>query len=83
MVQDIKSSWRATGLWPSSVAKLLTSPLVSENSNRTKETPNRNMRRSPECVVWIGRQKATLRKSVKLGNQLQQAIPLDGMDNPT
>ena len=36
--QIIKAGWRATGLWPKSMAKPLLSPLLLENSNSKKNT---------------------------------------------
>ena len=36
--QIIKAEWRATGLWPKSMAKPLLSPLLLENSNSEKDT---------------------------------------------
>jgi 4-hydroxybenzoate polyprenyltransferase len=35
----IKNGWKATGLWPKSMAKPLMSPLLLENSNMAKKTP--------------------------------------------
>ncbi|KAJ6437529.1 tyrosinase [Purpureocillium lavendulum] len=35
-VSNIKGGWKATGLWPVSVAKPLLSPLLLENSNKRK-----------------------------------------------
>jgi hypothetical protein len=35
----IKAGWKATGLWPKSMAKPLLSPLLLENSNSKKDTP--------------------------------------------
>ncbi|GAB0139100.1 putative DDE endonuclease domain-containing protein [Epichloe bromicola] len=37
---NIKGGWKATGLWPVSVAKPLLSPLLLENSNKGKEGAN-------------------------------------------
>jgi 4-hydroxybenzoate polyprenyltransferase len=37
--KNIKNGWKATGLWPKSIAKPLMSPLLLENSNMAKETP--------------------------------------------
>jgi hypothetical protein len=37
--QIIKAGWRATGLWPKSMAKPLMSPLLLENSNAVRNTP--------------------------------------------
>ena len=36
--KNIKAGWKATGLWPKSMAKPLMSPLLLENSNNPKET---------------------------------------------
>ncbi len=36
--KNIKNKWKATGLWPKSIAKPLISPLLLENSNPAKET---------------------------------------------
>jgi hypothetical protein len=37
--ENIKNRWKATGLWPKSVAKSLMSPLFLENSNKAKDIP--------------------------------------------
>jgi hypothetical protein len=37
-VKIIKAGWKATGLWPKSMAKPLISPLLLENSNAKKDT---------------------------------------------
>ena len=36
---NIRSGWKATGLWPRSLAKPLMSPLLLENSNKARKTP--------------------------------------------
>ena len=36
--KNIKNGWKATGLWPKSMAKPLMSPLLLENNNSAKET---------------------------------------------
>lgn len=36
--KNIKSGWKATGLWPKSMANPLISPLLLENSNKAKDT---------------------------------------------
>jgi 4-hydroxybenzoate polyprenyltransferase len=38
--QNIRSGWKATGLWPVSMAKPLLSPLLLENSNKPAKTPD-------------------------------------------
>ena len=35
--KNIKSGWKAAGLWPKYIAKPLLSPFLLENSNKAKE----------------------------------------------
>ena len=44
--KNIKSGWKATGLWPKSIAKPLISPLLLENSNKPKNTLNQALENS-------------------------------------
>jgi hypothetical protein len=41
--KNIKAGWKATGLLPKSMAKPLMSPLLLENSNKVKETPQNTL----------------------------------------
>ncbi|KJZ69712.1 hypothetical protein HIM_10906 [Hirsutella minnesotensis 3608] len=50
---NIKGGWKATGLWPVSVAKPLLSPLLLENSNKGKKKA-KNARNALESPVSIG-----------------------------
>ncbi|OAQ63892.1 transposase [Purpureocillium lilacinum] len=54
---NIKGGWKATGLWPVSVAKPLLSPLLLENSNKGKKDANNahNAFNSPSSMNdWHG-----------------------------
>jgi 4-hydroxybenzoate polyprenyltransferase len=79
-VQNMKSRWKATGLWPISMAKPLLSPLLLQNSNKptlTAANPlTSTLPRSlatPEgildkpAVVW-----STLKKTLELQQQFGQ-----------
>ncbi len=69
--QIIKAGWRATGLWPKSMAKPLLSPLLLENSNSKKDTlqATQSFNRPP---VIDSRQEIlfTPRKSTKIKAQV-------------
>jgi 4-hydroxybenzoate polyprenyltransferase len=47
----IKAGWKATGLWPKSMAKPLLSPLLLENSNSGKETLQASQSESIPSVI--------------------------------
>lgn len=86
---NIKGGWKATGLWPVSVAKPLLSPLLLENSNKRKKDAKsaHNAFRSPlttyewqsdaSQIAW-----STPRRSQDLKVQVVQFSQLDD-DVPT
>jgi DDE superfamily endonuclease/helix-turn-helix, Psq domain/Tc5 transposase DNA-binding domain len=85
-VSNIKSGWKASGLWPVSSAKPLMSRLLLENSNQTQDntseaqnTPISTSRwlEDSSQVVW-----STPRKSKELRDQIHQFTRLDS-DNST
>jgi hypothetical protein len=84
--KNIKNGWKATGLWPKSMAKPLMSPLLLENSNKTKETSKQasqslikgskvdwNSGTSP--IIW-----STPKKSVELKAQAAEFQKLQDQD---
>jgi DDE superfamily endonuclease/Tc5 transposase-like DNA-binding protein/Psq-like protein len=78
---NIKSGWKASGLWPISMAKPLMSRLLLENSNKSKETAS-EVQNTPYStsqllvdssqVLW-----STPRKSRELRDQIQFFTKLD------
>jgi hypothetical protein len=57
----IKAGWKATGLWPKSIAKPLLSPLLLENSNAKIDTPRASLSFERDSVIdfplevdWLG-----------------------------
>jgi len=80
-ISNIKSGWKASGLWPVSRAKPLMSHLLLENSNKSKEKPSK-MQNTPSSasqllldssqVLW-----STPRKSKELRDQIQIFTKLD------
>jgi hypothetical protein len=87
--KNIKSGWKATGLWPKSMAKPLMSPLLLENSNKTKETSNQSLESATggsksswntetSQVIW-----STPRMSTELKAQALAFQQLEEHDRPT
>ena len=67
----IKAGWKATGLWPKSMAKPLLSPLLLENSNSKKDTlqDTQSSNRppvidSPQDVLSIPRKSTEIKAQV-------------------
>jgi len=88
-IGNIKSGWKATGLWPRSMAKPLMSPLLLENSNSTKKRSNQatggqieghipDWTAETSLVIW-----STPRKSADLRSQVQAYHKLGETDNST
>ena len=84
--KNIKNGWKATGLWPKSMAKPLMSPLLLENSNLTKETPKQVLENSNQAsgvdwdikasqIIW-----STPKKSIELKAQAAEFQKLQNQD---
>jgi 4-hydroxybenzoate polyprenyltransferase len=78
----IKAGWKATGLWPKSMAKPLLSPLLLENSNSNKETPqaiqsfNRRLEiDSPQDVLSTPRKSTEIKAQVARFQTLKDSHP--------
>ena len=78
----IKSGWKATGLWPKSMAKPLMSPLLLENSNLGKKTPQavQSSIRSqkidlPEIILSTPRKSIEIKAQVARFEKLGEAGP--------
>jgi 4-hydroxybenzoate polyprenyltransferase len=71
--KNIKNGWKATGLWPKSMAKPLMSPLLLENSNRAKETPQQALQSLPggSEVDWNGGASPTVWSTPKKSTELK------------
>jgi 4-hydroxybenzoate polyprenyltransferase len=80
----IKSGWKATGLWPKSMAKPLRSPLLLENSNSEKNTPqaiqslDKSLRTDFPEAIW-----STPRKSTELKAHTTKFNMLEKHDSST
>lgn len=84
--QNIKSGWKATGLWPVSMTKPLMNPLVLDNSNQATTVGNSgllegfgrkdisNWDLDTSAVVWSTPKKADdLKDQLGLFNKLEQS----------
>jgi 4-hydroxybenzoate polyprenyltransferase len=87
--KNIKSGWKATGLWPKSIAKPLMSPLLLENSNMAKKTlsqPSQSLIEKSHIdwnsnalpVIW-----STPKKSTELKAQAAEFQKLQNQDHLT
>lgn len=77
----IKAGWKATGLWPKSMAKPLLSPLLLENSNASKKASQASQSltssttiESPQVVI------STPRKSTEIKAQVARFQELETQD---
>jgi hypothetical protein len=80
-ISNIKSGWKASGLWPVSMAKPLMSRLLLENSNKAKETAS-EVQSTPYSTSQLlidssQVQWSTPRKSRELRDQIQIFTKLD------
>ena len=63
--KNIKNGWKATGLWPKSIAKPLMSRLLLENSNRVQGTPqalqnfNNESKTDSPPIPWFTPKRST------------------------
>jgi 4-hydroxybenzoate polyprenyltransferase len=80
----IKAGWKASGLWPKSMAKPLMSPLLLENSNTAQNTPkaieslnNTLTIDTPQTLL------STPRKSTEVKAQVARFQTLDTSDSTT
>jgi hypothetical protein len=78
----IKAGWRATGLWPKSMAKPLLSPLLLENNNSKKDTlqaPQNSDRPlvidSPQDVLSTPRKSIEIKAQVARFQKLRDSNP--------
>jgi 4-hydroxybenzoate polyprenyltransferase len=78
----IKSGWKATGLWPKSIAKPLLSPLLLENSNAKKDTlqatqsfNGRSAIDSPQEVLSTPRKSTEIKAQVARFQMLGDSNP--------
>jgi 4-hydroxybenzoate polyprenyltransferase len=85
-ISNIKSGWKASGLWPVNMAKPLMSRLLLENSNKAKKTApeiqqtpvfTQQWAQDSSQVLW-----STPRKASELRDQIQIFTKLD-MDQST
>jgi DDE superfamily endonuclease len=87
--KNIKNGWKATSLWPKSMAKPLMSPLLLENSNIAKGTPNQASQSLIEGsrvsgtsgaspIIW-----STPKKSTELKTQAAEFQRLQDQDHLT
>ena len=74
----IKAGWKATGLWPKSMAKPLMSPLLLENSNAGPSTlqaleglPSRSIIDSPQVVLCTPRKSTEIKAQVARFQELE------------
>jgi hypothetical protein len=79
----IKAGWKATGLWPKSMAKPLLSPLLLENSNSKKDTlqDTQSSNRppaidSPQDVLSTHRKSTEIKAQVARFQMLEEKDPL-------
>jgi DDE superfamily endonuclease/Tc5 transposase DNA-binding domain/helix-turn-helix, Psq domain len=80
-ISNIKSGWKASGLWPVSMAKPLMSRLLLENSNKSKEMTS-EVQNTPYSASQLLAdssqvQWSTPRKSRELRDQIQIFTKLD------
>jgi 4-hydroxybenzoate polyprenyltransferase len=67
----IKAGWKATGLWPKSMAKPLLSPLLLENSNLKKDTLQATQSfNGPSVIDSLQEVLSTPRKSTEIKAQV-------------
>ena len=67
----IKAGWKATGLWPKSMAKPLLSPLLLENSNSKKDTSQATQSFNRYSVIDSSREVlSTPRESTEIKAQV-------------
>ena len=79
----IKAGWKATGLWPKSMAKPLMSPLFLENSNTKKDTLQTSQSDSrPSRIDSLLVVLSTPRKSTEIKAQVTRYQSL-GISNPS
>jgi 4-hydroxybenzoate polyprenyltransferase len=78
----IKSGWKATGLWPKSIAKPLLSPLLLKNSNAKKNTlqatqsfNKRSAIDSPQEVLFTPRKSTEIKAQVTRFQMLRDNNP--------
>jgi hypothetical protein len=85
-ISNIKSGWKASGLWPVSSAKPLMSRLLLENSNQIKSTVSEAQNTPVSTSNWLEESTQVLwstpRKSKELRDQIQVFNQLD-MDQST
>ena len=80
----IKSGWKATGLWPKSMAKPLLSPLLLENSNARKES-TLQAPQSFNSTLGIDSLQvlSTPRKSTEIKAQVARFLSLEDISHPS
>jgi 4-hydroxybenzoate polyprenyltransferase len=78
----IKAGWKATGLWPKSMAKPLLSPLLLENSNAKKDTlqatqsfNGRLVIDSPPEILFTPRKSTEIKAQVARFHKLGDSNP--------
>ncbi|KAK6212209.1 transposase [Colletotrichum tabaci] len=81
--QNIKSGWRASGLWPVSIRRPLSNPMVSkaqETSQQTNQPSSQQWDEAISIALWsTPHRSADLRRQLHLFNQLGK----DGLDTHT
>ena len=79
----IKAGWKATGLWPKSMAKPLLSSLLLENNNSKKDTLQATQSFNKRSVIDPSQEVlSTLRKSTEVKAQVARFQML-GDTNPS
>jgi hypothetical protein len=77
----IKAGWKATGLWPKSIAKPLLSPLLLENSNAKIDTPRASLSFERDSVIDFPLEVlSTPRKSTEIKARLARLESLGESD---
>ncbi len=80
--KTIKAGWKATGLWPKSMAKPLMSPLLLENSNTSQSTsqaleglPIGSIIESPQVELYTPRKSTEIKAQVARFQELADQGP--------
>jgi hypothetical protein len=80
--KTIKAGWKATGLWPKSMAKALMSPLLLENSNTSQSTlealeglPIGSIIESPQVDLYTPRKSTEIKAQVARFQELEDQGP--------
>jgi 4-hydroxybenzoate polyprenyltransferase len=88
-ISNIKSGWKASGLWPRSMAKPLLSPLLLENSNKLVQTPGHALKgiSGTKRLDWTAETSAVIwetpRKAADLISQARLAQSLKASGKAT